>query len=49
MSIRILLRKCRYCGYRYPYNPITGNFGMICPKCHRVQPKPMPVPSVNEQ
>ena len=37
MSIRIMLRKCEHCGHRYPYNPSVGNFGMICPKCHRTQ------------
>ena len=37
MNIRIIFRKCRHCGHRYPYNPSTGNFGMICPKCKKAQ------------
>ena len=37
MSIRIMFRKCEHCHHRYIYNPSTGNFGMICPKCHKAQ------------
>lgn len=39
MSIHIMFRKCEHCGHRYTYNSSTGNFGMICPKCHKVQSK----------
>lgn len=37
MSIRMLFRRCYYCGYRYRYNPSVGYFGQLCPKCGRVQ------------
>ena len=39
VSIRIMFRKCEYCGHRYTYNPSVGNFGVICPKCKKVQSK----------
>lgn len=37
MSIIMKLRKCEHCGKRYSYNPDTGRFGLICPKCYKVQ------------
>ena len=37
MSIRIMFRKCEHCNHRYTYNPSTGNFGIICPKCKKYQ------------
>ena len=42
MSIRIMLRKCEHCGKQYPYNPSTGNFGLACPKCRKIQSKIVP-------
>ena len=47
MSIRIMFRKCEYCRHRYTYNPSTGNFGMVCPKCHKAQTDLVPVPVNN--
>lgn len=37
MSIIMMLRKCKYCKHKYAYNPSTGDFGLICPKCKKVQ------------
>lgn len=37
MSIRIMLRRCQYCGYRYSYNPSMGKFGTFCPRCKKPQ------------
>lgn len=37
MNIRIMFRKCQHCGHRYTYNPSVGKFGLICPKCRKVQ------------
>ena len=37
MSIRIMRRKCDRCGKVYAYNPSTGNFGIICPRCYKMQ------------
>ena len=37
MSICIMLRICEHCGNRYAYNPSIGEFGIICPKCHKAQ------------
>ena len=37
MSALMMFRRCEYCGYRYMYNPSTGNFGLVCPKCKRAQ------------
>jgi len=37
MSICIMLRICEHCGHRYAYNPSIGEFGTICPKCHKGQ------------
>lgn len=45
MSIRIMLRKCEHCRQRYTYNPSTGNFGIVCPKCHKAQTKRIPAPT----
>ena len=47
MSIRIMFRKCEHCRHRYTYNPSTGNFGMVCPKCHKAQTELVPVPVNN--
>lgn len=44
MSNRIILRKCEHCRHCYTYNPSTGNFGMVCPKCHKAQSELVPVP-----
>lgn len=44
MSICIMFRKCEHCHHRYTYNPSTGNFGMVCPKCHKAQSELIPVP-----
>ena len=44
MSIRIMFRKCEHCGHRYVYNPSTGNFGLICPKCKKAQSGLVSVP-----
>lgn len=43
MSIIIMFRKCEHCRKRYMYNPSTGNFGMVCPKCKKVQSSIIPV------
>ena len=43
MSIIIIFRKCEHCRKRYMYNPSTGNFGMVCPKCKKVQSSIIPV------
>lgn len=32
-----MFRRCRYCGYRYSYNPSIGDRGLICPHCNRYQ------------
>ena len=37
MSIRIMFRRCEHCNHVYTYNPSTGNFGMVCPECCRLQ------------
>lgn len=37
MSALMMNRKCEHCGHRYMYNPSTGNFGLVCPKCKKVQ------------
>lgn len=47
MNILTMFRRCEYCEHRYTYNPSTGNFGMLCPKCHKAQSQIIPV-SVNE-
>lgn len=44
MSIHIMFRKCVYCYYKYNYNPSTGDFGLICPKCHKIQSKLVDMP-----
>lgn len=45
MSIRIMFRKCEHCRHRYTYNTSTGNFGIVCPKCHKAQTKLVPAPT----
>lgn len=45
MSICIKLRQCEHCGHRYPYNPSTGDFGRICPKCQQFQSELVQLPS----
>jgi Zn finger protein HypA/HybF involved in hydrogenase expression len=47
MSIRIMFRKCEHCRHRYTYNPSIGNFGVVCPKCHKAQSEIISV-SVNK-
>lgn len=42
MGIRIMIRKCEHCGHRYTYNPSTGNFGTVCPKCRKMQSELIP-------
>ena len=37
MSVCIMFRRCKHCGYRYTYNPSVGNFGIFCPKCKKGQ------------
>lgn len=37
MGIRITFRTCEHCKHRYPYNPSVGDFGIICPKCGKIQ------------
>ena len=37
VSICIMFRKCEHCGHRYTYNPSVGNFGVVCPKCKKIQ------------
>ena len=37
MSALMMFRRCEHCGHRYMYNPSTGNFGLICPKCKKAQ------------
>lgn len=37
MSALMMFRRCEHCGYRYMYNPSTGNFGLVCPKCKKAQ------------
>ena len=37
MSVLMMIRKCEHCGYKYMYNPSTGNFGLVCPKCKKAQ------------
>ena len=37
MSALMMFRRCEHCGHRYMYNPSTGNFGLVCPKCKRAQ------------
>ena len=37
MSALMMFRRCEHCGYRYIYNPSTGNFGLVCPKCKKAQ------------
>ena len=43
MGIRIMIRKREHCKHRYSYNPSTGNFGLICPKCKKAQSKLIPL------
>ena len=37
MSALMMFRRCEHCGHRYMYNPSTGNFGLVCPKCKKAQ------------
>lgn len=37
MSALMMFRRCEHCGHRYMYNPSTGNFGLVCPKCQKAQ------------
>ena len=37
MSALMMFRRCEHCGNRYMYNPSTGNFGLVCPKCQKAQ------------
>lgn len=37
MSARIMFRKCLFCHHEYTHNPSVGDFGTICPKCHKSQ------------
>ena len=37
MGICTMFRKCENCGHRYTYNPSTGNFGKVCPRCRTIQ------------
>ena len=37
MSALMMFRKCEHCGHRYMYNPSTGDFGLVCPKCKKAQ------------
>ena len=37
MSTLMMFRRCEHCGHRYMYNPSTGNFGLVCPKCQKAQ------------
>ena len=30
-------RQCKHFKYRYTYKPSIGDFGRICPKCHKWQ------------
>ena len=45
MSALMMFRRCEHCGNRYMYNPSTGNFGLVCPKCKK--PQATIVPSQN--
>ena len=49
MSIRITFRTCEFCGKKYNFNPSTGNFGRICPRCGRVQSGILPVPDMERE
>ena len=42
MSALMMFRRCEHCGHRYMYNPSTGNFGLVCPKCKRAQARIVP-------
>lgn len=33
MSIISMHKKCTKCGREYAYDPSTGDFGKVCPKC----------------
>lgn len=37
MSALMMFRRCEHCGHQYMYNPSTGNFGLVCPKCKKTQ------------
>ena len=37
MSALMMFRRCEHCGHKYMYNPSTGDFGLICPKCKKAQ------------
>ena len=42
MSALMMFRSCEHCGHRYTYNPSTGNFGLVCPKCKKPQTSLVP-------
>lgn len=44
MSTILMIRKCQHCGHKYSYNPSTGNFGVVCPKCNKPQSTIVPAP-----
>lgn len=45
MSIRIMFRRCEHCRHCYIYNPSIGDFGIICPKCHKAQSELVSLPN----
>ena len=38
MSMVMMHRRCIHCGEKYTYNPSVGKFGLICPRCGKINP-----------
>ena len=49
MSATIMIRKCQHCGHNYSYNPSVGKFGIICPKCGKLQSSIVPKTSFKDK
>ena len=49
MSTLMMIRKCEHCGHKYFYNPSVGKFGVVCPKCGKVQSNVLPIPSLKDK
>ncbi|MBR4863277.1 MAG: hypothetical protein IKU07_01770 [Oscillospiraceae bacterium] len=37
MSARIMTKLCIHCRKAYSYNPSVGDWGKVCPHCHKLQ------------
>ena len=43
MSLCMMVRQCTYCRHTYSYNPSTGDLGLTCKHCGKVQLRPIPL------